>query len=195
MTSPETDALRGSFCAGPSRVAKLPAAPSRQPGRGLARMQRWPLQSQLELRALPTAARTARLHITGVLRQWQLEGLAETAELLASELVTNAVRASFLGPREQLLRLRLTSNRHSVLIQVWDGDHHPPLRQDVGPEAEAGRGLLLIEALSAQWGWYAPDGQGGKIVWAVCGRLPARPRASRRRDGEQGTPATAVPGR
>jgi hypothetical protein len=41
------------------------------------------------------------------------------------------------------------------------------VRQDAGLEAEAGRGLLLVETLSAQWGCYAPegpDGLGGKIV-------------------------------
>ena len=105
-------------------------------------------------------------------------GLADTAELLVSEIITNAVRASApivrqrretgQAPRAQPLRFWLTSDRRSVLIQVWDGDHHHPVRQDAGPDAEAGRGLLLVETLSAQWGCYAPDGQGGKIVWAVC---------------------------
>jgi hypothetical protein len=141
-------------------------------------MQEWPLFSQVELRALPASARSARLHTTSILRQWRLGGLADTAELLVSEIVTNAVRASTpvvrqrrgtgQAPRAQLLRLRLTSDSRSVLIQVWDSDHHGPVRKDAGPDAEAGRGLLLIEALSAQWGWYAPDGPGGKIVWAVC---------------------------
>ena len=104
--------------------------------------------------------------------------LADTAELLVSEMITNAVRASALvedqqretgrGPRAQRMRLWLTSDRHSVLIQVWDVDHHHPVRQDVGPDAEAGRGVLLIEALSVQWGFYVPDWQDGKIVWALC---------------------------
>ena len=45
------------------------------------------------------------------------------------------------------------------------------MRQDAGLDAEDGRGLLLVETLSAQWGCYAPDGPdgpGGKIVWALC---------------------------
>jgi anti-sigma regulatory factor (Ser/Thr protein kinase) len=141
-------------------------------------MQQWPLLSHVELRALPASARAARLHTTSILHRWRLEDLAETAELLVSEIVTNAVRASTRivhqqretgqAPRAQPLRFWLTSDRHSVLIQVWDGDHHRPVLKDPGPDAEAGRGLLLIETLSAQWGWYAPDEQGGKIVWAVC---------------------------
>ena len=141
-------------------------------------MQEWPLLSHVELRALPASVRSARLHTQCILQRWQLGGLADTAELLVSEIMTNAVRASTLmadqqretgqAPRAQLLRLWLTSDQRSVLIQVWDSDHHRPVRKDVGPDAEAGRGLLLIETLSTQWGWYAPAEQGGKIVWAVC---------------------------
>jgi hypothetical protein len=141
-------------------------------------MQEWPLLSHVELRALPASVRSARLHTKSILDQWRLGGLAHTAELLVSEIVTNAVRASApavhkqretgQAARAQLLRFWLTSDHHSVLIQVWDGDIHGPERKDVGPDAEAGRGLLLIDTLSTQWGWYAPDGQGGKIVWAVC---------------------------
>jgi hypothetical protein len=141
-------------------------------------MQEWPLRSHVELRALPASARSARLHTKSILHRWRLGCLADTAELLVSEIITNAVRASTpiepqqretgQAPRAQLLRFWLTSDSGSVLIQVWDSDHHHPVHKDVGPDAEAGRGLLLIETLSTQWGWYAPDGQGGKIVWAVC---------------------------
>ena len=72
------------------------------------------------------------------------------------------------APGAQLLRFWLTSDQHSVLIQVWDSDHHRPVLKDPEPDAEGGRGLLLIDTLSTQWGWYTPDEQGGKIVWAVC---------------------------
>jgi anti-sigma regulatory factor (Ser/Thr protein kinase) len=141
-------------------------------------MQQWPQLCHVELRALPASARFARLHTKSILHRWGLGGLAETAELLVSEIVTNAVRASTpivhqqretgQAPPAQLLRFWLTSDQHSVLIQVWDSDHHRPVLKHPGPDAEAGRGLLLIETLSTQWGWYTPDEQGGKIVWAVC---------------------------
>ena len=130
---------------------------------------------------------SARLDARNLLHKWRIEGLADTAELLVSEMITNAVRASALiadqpcetgqAPRAQRMRLWLTSDRHSVLIQVWDGGHCQPVRQDAGLDAEAGRGLLLVETLSAQWGCYAPAGPagldgpaglGGKIVWALC---------------------------
>jgi len=141
-------------------------------------MQQWPLVSHIELRALPASVGCARLVTKSTLHGWRLGGLTETAELLVSELVTNAVRASTprghrqretgQAARPPLLRLWLTSDGRSVLIQVWDGDRHHPVRRDPGPDAEAGRGLLLIETLSTQWGWYVLDEQGGKIVWAVC---------------------------
>ena len=141
-------------------------------------MQQWPQLCHVELRALPASARFARLHTKSILHRWGLGGLAETAELLVSEIVTNAVRASTpivhqqretgQAPPAQLLRFWLTSDQHSVLIQVWDSDHHRPVLKDPEPDAEGGRGLLLIDTLSTQWGWYTPDEQGGKIVWAVC---------------------------
>jgi anti-sigma regulatory factor (Ser/Thr protein kinase) len=141
-------------------------------------MQEWPLRGHLELPAVPASVPSARQHARSLLREWQMEGLADTAELLVSEMITNAVRASAPAeekqrgtgeePRARRMRLQLTSDRHSVLIQVWDADHRLPVRQDAEPDAEAGRGVLLIEALSVQWGFYVPDGQDGKIVWALC---------------------------
>jgi anti-sigma regulatory factor (Ser/Thr protein kinase) len=178
MTVPEIDALGGSSAACSSRVAKFSAEPALQPSQELIRMQEWPLLSHVELRALPGSVRSARLHTKSILCRWRLGGLADTAELVVSEIITNAVRASTpiahqqpetgQAPGAQPLRFWLTSDQRSVLIQVWDSDHHRPVRKDVGPDAEAGRGLLLIETLSTQWGWYAPEEQGGKVVWAVC---------------------------
>jgi len=39
---------------------------------------------------------------------------------------------------------------------------------DVDEQAEGGRGLLLVEALSAKWDWYTQTEMGGKVVWALC---------------------------
>ena len=64
-------------------------------------MPPWPLTSQLELGALPTAVPCARLHARQVILEWGLTGLAHTAELVVSELVTNAdaPRGALLYPR------------------------------------------------------------------------------------------------
>jgi anti-sigma regulatory factor (Ser/Thr protein kinase) len=173
MTVHGIDTLYWSPAAGP-RHAGWPAS---EPGSGheLLRMREWPLRSHLELRAQPVSVRSARQHAAATLHEWRMEALADPVELLASKLVTNAVRAS--AERAAQIRFWLTSDRRSVLVQVWDGGHRHPVRQQSPPDAEAGRGLLIVEALSAQWGCYAPDRQGGKIVWAVCvGPLrPGRP--------------------
>lgn len=139
-------------------------------------MQKWPLHSYLEVRALPSSVRTARTHARAMLNEWCLSVLEDTVELLVSEIATNAVCASARIARQretgQLpMRLCLSSDRRCVLIQVWDADRHQPIPQNLGPDAECGRGLLLVETLSAQWGYYEPDGPGspgGKIVWALC---------------------------
>jgi hypothetical protein len=159
------------------QVTRLGTAPTFQAEGELASPHDWPLRSYLELGALPTAVSCARLHAKNILYEWRMGALADTAELLVSEIITNAVHASARLARQQreteqaaglpTVRFWLTSDCQRVLIQVWDGDHHKPEPQNVGLDAETGRGLLLVETLSAQWGCYTPDSQDGKIVWAM----------------------------
>jgi hypothetical protein len=140
----------------------------------------WPLKSYLELGALPSAVPCARLHAKQLVWEWKLEDLAETVELVVSELATNAQRASagltgsrFDGqwsPGVPPIRLWLCSDKQRVLIQVWDGDHHLPQRQDGDFDAESGRGLLLVDSLSEEWGAHTPEQSSGKVVWAVLSR-------------------------
>jgi anti-sigma regulatory factor (Ser/Thr protein kinase) len=83
-----------------------------------------PLQSHLELAALPTAPACARGHVRSVAREWGLSALADDAELLTSELVTNAVQAGErLKGRADLsivpvVRLWLVCDRLSLVIHV-----------------------------------------------------------------------------
>ena len=137
----------------------------------------WPHQSFLELGALPTAAPCARLHATLVLLEWDLGTLVHTAGLVVSELVSNAVQASagltgsrfagYWAPGIPPVRMWLSADDQRVVIQVWDGSDRPPVPQPVEPEADSGRGLLLIGALSVEWGCYTPEKSSGKVVWAV----------------------------
>jgi len=120
---------------------------------------------------------SARLHARLVVTEWGLSELAEVVELVVSELVTNSVQASeeLTGSRYHKLwrpgrppvRLWVQSDQRWVLIQVWDGNDRVPVRQDAGPEAEGGRGLLLVETLSEACGVYKPHCSSGKIVWAM----------------------------
>jgi anti-sigma regulatory factor (Ser/Thr protein kinase) len=137
----------------------------------------WPLQSNLELAPLPSAVPSARAHARLMLAEWGLPRISDDAELVVSELVTNGVRASaglaqswWAGrwiPGRPPVRLWLGSDRRQVLVQVWDGNHEPPVRREADPEADGGRGLLLVESLSIRWSSYRPSGCSGKVVWAL----------------------------
>jgi len=127
----------------------------------------WPLQDFLELGALPGAVPCARLHARQVIWEWGLTALTDSVEILVSELVTNAVHATRSLEQVSPVRLWLMSDRARVLILVWDANPRPPVRLDTDNEAESGRGLLLVEAISDQWGSFATQETGGKAVWAV----------------------------
>jgi anti-sigma regulatory factor (Ser/Thr protein kinase) len=127
----------------------------------------WPLRDSLELGAQPGAVPSARLHARAILYEWQLASMADTVELLVTELVTNAVQASASvnGPAYPPVFLRLSADGHCVLIEVWDAINRPPVPVDVDLLSENGRGLHLVAALSAKWSWYFPE-SGGKVVWS-----------------------------
>ena len=101
------------------------------------------------------------------------ESTAETAELLVSELVTNAVRFSGHPARTlryseranaSLISLSLRHFRDGLLIEVYDTDSNPPIRSNPDDDAENGRGLILVDALSKEWSYFFPEG-GGKVVY------------------------------
>lgn len=127
----------------------------------------WPLQDLLELGALASAVPCARLHARQVLSEWGLASLGESAGLIVTELITNAVKASAALTQVFPVRLWLASDLTRVLIVVWDASPQPPARVDASSEAEHGRGLMLVGAVSDEWGWYCRDDTCGKFVWAT----------------------------
>jgi anti-sigma regulatory factor (Ser/Thr protein kinase) len=129
---------------------------------------KWQLRDFLELGALPGAVPCARLHTRQVLWEWRLSKLSEDTELLVTELVTNAVAASRSIEQVVPVRLWLLSDRAQILILVQDSNPGPPERISPGDKAEHGRGLLLVDAISARWGWYFRQDTVGKTVWAVA---------------------------
>jgi anti-sigma regulatory factor (Ser/Thr protein kinase) len=129
----------------------------------------WRVVSHLELAALPTAAASARKHARAIALEFGLPALADTTELVVSEIVTNAVRAGS-GLRASnltipVVRLWLASDLCNLLISVWDGSSQMPVRQDASPDDELGRGLLLVDNLASEWGAY-PEAC-GKVVWVL----------------------------
>jgi anti-sigma regulatory factor (Ser/Thr protein kinase) len=136
---------------------------------------RFPQRNSLALGALPSAVPCARLHARQVLWEWGLSEVAEIAELLLSELVTNAVQAVRATVNDLPVNVRLSANRDRLLIEVWDSNVQPPVPRVLAnglPEidAESGRGLFLVETLSERWGWYLTRNPGGKVTWCELGR-------------------------
>ncbi len=130
----------------------------------------WSRYSYLELGALPGAVPCARLHVRHLLREWELTGLAADTELLVSELVTNAVKAT-VGRDGLAVSLRLSGDSTRILVEVWDADPRPPVLKPLGddglpdPGGEGGRGLFLVAMLSSRWNWYPTQDPPGKVVW------------------------------
>lgn len=131
---------------------------------------RWPLRSFLELGALPSAVGCARLHTRQLLWEWHLTGFGDDAELLMSELVTNAVQITQADGRNTPVRLWLLAGRARLLMLIWDASPLPPVRMNTTADAENGRGLLLVETLSTRWGFFAHHGA-GKVTWALLQAL------------------------
>ncbi|WP_333737816.1 ATP-binding SpoIIE family protein phosphatase [Streptomyces sp. IBSBF 2806] len=115
----------------------------------------------------PVEVARARALVREQLHGWGLGPLAEPAELMVSELVTNAVRHSRRGP----VALRLVRG-DTLLCEVEDDDHELPDLRSAGPGDEAGRGLRVVSALAREWG--ASRTAEGKSVWFELTLPPAR---------------------
>ncbi len=154
----------------------------------------WPLRSYLELGALPTAVPCARLHARHLVWEWGLNRLADSTELLVSELVTNAMKATAGREDQTALRLQLSSDNARVLIEVWDADPRPPAPRvpsedgTPDPQEEGGRGLFLVATLSTRWDWYLTQEPTGKVVWCELDAKPSEPS-----EGAQSAPQALLP--
>ena len=136
-----------------------PHPPQPPPGR--------PPRAALDLGAVPSAPGCARAWTRAVLREWQLADLSDASELIVSELTTNALLAS---RREGVafFRLVLTFDQGELAILVRDFCPGTPQPGNAGADDENGRGLFLVQAMSARSGWYPPDdGTPGKVIWTT----------------------------
>jgi anti-sigma regulatory factor (Ser/Thr protein kinase) len=121
----------------------------------------------VELDAEPSSARRARAWARRVLREWRLDGQLDDAEALIAELAANAVAASAALSRP-VIGVALTFAAGELAVLVSDGGPGLPQEQSPAGDAESGRGLLIVTALSSRHGWYALEGgSAAKVVWAV----------------------------
>jgi anti-sigma regulatory factor (Ser/Thr protein kinase) len=118
----------------------------------------------------PRQVGLARCLVRATLEYRRLGDYIDDAAIIASELVTNAIEHASAG--EPGAKIGLT------LIHVWEGQaigvvvtdtsRIPPVRRETTGGDEHGRGLHVVEALSARWGWIPEPG--GKAVYAILTR-------------------------
>lgn len=119
----------------------------------------------VSLVAVPTAVPLSRALVRFSLIKWGFRELVDDAELLVSELATNAVQAS--ASESVLIRPHIALYPTRLRVAVWDRTHLKPELKEADDEVcEGGRGLLLVDALSSEWGYYMINGRPGKVVWA-----------------------------
>jgi amino acid transporter/anti-sigma regulatory factor (Ser/Thr protein kinase) len=113
--------------------------------------------AQWELPPDPAAVGGIRTAISKQLRDWDLDDLAFSSELIASELVTNAIR--YVGGP---IQVRLIRDR-TLICEVSDTGHTTPNLRHAASDDEGGRGLFIIAQMTHQWGTrYTPT---GKTIW------------------------------
>ena len=138
--------------------ARLPATPAGGPDGS----------RQLPLPPSGLAAGLARQAARDALAAWRLEELAETAVLLVSELVTNAVRHASTGGSAIVLRLETSGGW--LRIEVHDADPGGPVPRALAGLDESGFGLVLVDAMADKWG--VRQTAGGKAVWVELETQP-----------------------
>jgi len=118
----------------------------------------------------PESVRAARAFIREVLRDQPSE-LIEAAELLTSELASNCIRHA--GTDFALV----VEDDAEVRVEVRDCGEGQPMRRTPSPQDPSGRGLFIVDALSASW-VFSPDAV-GKTVWFTLPRAgrPSTPRS------------------
>jgi anti-sigma regulatory factor (Ser/Thr protein kinase) len=125
----------------------------------IARLRRLPDEHvvTMTLPARPSAVREARGRVRSTLESWELTELSFTAELLVSELVTNALRYA-TGD----IGLRMLLDR-TLVFEIRDGSDALPRARQAADDDENGRGLQVVHRLAKRWG--ARLAGKGKIVW------------------------------
>jgi anti-anti-sigma regulatory factor/anti-sigma regulatory factor (Ser/Thr protein kinase) len=151
-----------------------------------------PLRSEAELMPVPGATARARAVVDGACARWGLAASADTAALIVTELVANAVEHA-----GTTIRVAVSLRERHLHLAVHDGSARPVRRSGDEPlddlsgdlsshlsgdlsggadgdqdDDDIGRGLLIVEGLASSWGWM-PTAE-GKVVWATLRRPPTR---------------------
>lgn len=118
------------------------------------------------LKPVDESAKVARDFVVKLCETWAVgdnEELHEDLRLVASEMVTNAVKHGSTGDDHVIVRAYL--NARGPVIEVWDASPAMPVMRPESHTGESGRGLHLLTALTIRWGACLCD-DGGKVVRA-----------------------------
>lgn len=130
--------------------------------------------SRIRLPAEPAAAGRAREFARHTLGLWNLADYGDDAELVVSELVANAVKITALTTAEpdqtameaqRVIGVQLRFAGFDLYVEVWDRGDGAPAIPEQTRDAEAGRGLFIVESISKHWGSHG-SAEGGKVTWA-----------------------------
>ncbi len=124
--------------------------------------------AEVALRPEPSSVRAARRYVSDELTSVGLDEAAMTAELLVSELVTNAI----LHARTPV-RVSVGIGDEVVRVEVSDDSPRAPQQRRHSIDSGTGRGLMLVERMATRWG--VDVGSAGKVVWFELPRQPADP--------------------
>jgi anti-sigma regulatory factor (Ser/Thr protein kinase) len=120
------------------------------------------------LPSTPYSVQMARFYIRAALTYHDLADWAEDIETVTSELVTNAIEHA--GALSFGLELMTLAGSGAVAVIVTDPSPRPPVKRYPTEDTEQGRGLNIVDALSASWGWRPQNP--GKAVYAILTREP-----------------------
>ncbi|WP_406477521.1 ATP-binding protein [Streptomyces sp. NBC_01615] len=121
---------------------------------------------QWQLPHSPRSAGRARALLRTQLSEWEIDGaVADTAELLLSELVTNSIQHAHT-PAGREIGVRFAHYDRRLRVEVADANNRRPEPRHARPDDEGGRGLNLVQSLAERWGC-CPRLYGiGKATWA-----------------------------
>lgn len=126
-------------------------------------MGQW--RAVVDIPATPQGPATARRVVDAVLPAWDYDDLRFDAELVVSELVTNAVMHA---PGADTLELELIRRESGLRIALADGSAVRPIIKELSEEHTSGRGMVIVQAVASAWG--SEEQPGGKRVWVDIDR-------------------------
>jgi anti-sigma regulatory factor (Ser/Thr protein kinase) len=125
----------------------------------------------LVLTSDPSQVGITRCLVRAALEYRGLGHYASEAEIITSELVTNAIQhASTSDPTTEKIGVTLVRvwDEEGISVVVTDPSPTPPVKRETTTASDRGRGLQIVEALSAHWGWHHE--QRGKAVYAILAK-------------------------